>query len=460
RDETRIQDARSRATDEGNRRDNVILNLCPKRPSHPLPLRLPRQENEHHPQHQTTPRKHLRTQIPTPQSRHQRARNRRSRQHAHAHSRKHHADARPLLPRIGRQRRQRGGEERLDAAQCDAAQRSPDVETHPRGGGGDAQRRPAVRQHCGGTGGGDEHCQFSDAVCEAVEDEAAEDADAVCDYEEVEGGVVGGALDVAGVGCEEEEDDGSGTLVAGLGRDEGFFRKPTYQGCPHGIERILQLPERRPLRQAPRLARRHPRPQTRQGGKQRSGLDEPERPHRPAEPGTRQHLPNDNGKHHAARSAPAGRDPDGEGAPLGKVRRDEGDRGTEEAPVAQADADPLREQELPVPRAGRGRQGARDDEDGAGCRDGAEVARVREAAGEGAYEEEEEDLDGADPGYVRGAAVEGLDIVALEGAKGVDHAPDIVLFLVIRLRKVSVSRIIPCIHHGEKGAKDCSRWER
>ncbi len=55
----------------------------------------------------------------------------------------------------------------------------------------------------------------------------------------------------------------------------------------------------------------------------------------------------------------------------------------------------------------------------------AEVARVGEAAGEGADEEEEEDLEGADPGDVRGRAVQRGGVVGLEEAEGVDHAPGV-----------------------------------
>lgn len=48
---------------------------------------------------------------------------------------------------------------------------------------------------------------------------------------------------------------------------------------------------------------------------------------------------------------------------------------------------------------------------------------VREAAGEGANKEEEEDFDRADPGDVGGGSAEGADVVGLVNAEGVYHAP-------------------------------------
>lgn len=53
----------------------------------------------------------------------------------------------------------------------------------------------------------------------------------------------------------------------------------------------------------------------------------------------------------------------------------------------------------------------------------AEVAGVGEAAGKGADEEEEEDLDGADPGDVGGGAAECGGVVGLEESERIDDAP-------------------------------------
>jgi hypothetical protein len=128
--------------------------------------------------------------------------------------------------------------------------------------------------------------------------------------------------------------------------------------------------------------------------------NKPNSPHGPPEPDLRQQLAHHTWEHQAARGGAAGGAADGEGAAPSEVCREDGDGGAEQAAVAEAHADALREEEMPVARAqGRGKD-ADDLEDGAGNEQGAEVARVGEAAGEGADEEEEEDLDGADPGYV------------------------------------------------------------
>lgn len=69
---------------------------------------------------------------------------------------------------------------------------------------------------------------------------------------------------------------------------------------------------------------------------------------------------------------------------------------------------------MPVRGAEGGREDAEELEYGAEEEDGAEVACVCEAACKGADEEEEEDLDGADPGDCRGWEVECGGVVGLE----------------------------------------------
>jgi hypothetical protein len=83
----------------------------------------------------------------------------------------------------------------------------------------------------------------------------------------------------------------------------------------------------------------------------------------------------------------------------------------------------MREQDLPILcRDGR-HHCAKDNEEAACDGDMAKVSGVGEAAGEGADEEEEEDVEGADPGNVGFGAVEGGDIIALEQTEGGDQAP-------------------------------------
>jgi hypothetical protein len=83
----------------------------------------------------------------------------------------------------------------------------------------------------------------------------------------------------------------------------------------------------------------------------------------------------------------------------------------------------LREEDLEIGFGERGHEEAEDTEKGADHEDGAEETSVAETPGEGADEEEAEDLDGADPGDVRGGSVEFLDVVGLEDAEGVYETP-------------------------------------
>lgn len=82
----------------------------------------------------------------------------------------------------------------------------------------------------------------------------------------------------------------------------------------------------------------------------------------------------------------------------------------------------------------------------------AEVACVGEAATEGADEEEEEDLEGADPGYVRRRAAEKSGVVGLKDAEGVDDAPAICVSLA---GCTQLMMDLPGIHNDQMGAEDC-----
>jgi hypothetical protein len=80
---------------------------------------------------------------------------------------------------------------------------------------------------------------------------------------------------------------------------------------------------------------------------------------------------------------------------------------------------------VPVLCGRRGGEGGADLEGCAEDVDGPEVAGVGEPAGERADEEDEEELDRADPGDVGGWTVQGGGVVRLEDAEGVDHAPGV-----------------------------------
>lgn len=137
----------------------------------------------------------------------------------------------------------------------------------------------------------------------------------------------------------------------------------------------------------------------------------------------RNQLPRHTRKDQPPRRRPARRNTDSQRPSLVKIRAQHRHRRTKQQSIANAHADPLRQEHLPVGLAdGRG-EDAQDLEDGPRQEDGAEVARVRQPAGDGADEEEQEDLHGADPGDGGGRGGEGGDVVGLEDAEGVDEAP-------------------------------------
>ena len=83
----------------------------------------------------------------------------------------------------------------------------------------------------------------------------------------------------------------------------------------------------------------------------------------------------------------------------------------------------MRKEELPVLSAEARCEDAEEEEDAAQEEREAEESVIRCAAREGADEEEQEDLRGADPGYRGGRVVERADVVGLEDAEGVYIAP-------------------------------------
>ena len=201
----------------------------------------------------------------------------------------------------------------------------------------------------------------------------------------------------------------------------------THAKTPHHIKQILQLLQRRPLHHRPAPSRLHPRLDEKQTSHQTRGNNKPHRPHRPRKPDLGQQLPHHGRENQAPRTRPARRDPDRQAPLLAEVGRQDAHARAKQAPVAQAHAHALREEELPVRTVGEG--GGEDAEDLQGSAQDEnvpEVARVGETAGEGADEEDEEDLHRADPGDVGGGAggqgrVGG--VVGLEDAVAVDEAP-------------------------------------
>jgi hypothetical protein len=98
----------------------------------------------------------------------------------------YHAHADAALAQVSIQAGQGSWKETLDATRGDAVEARPGVESR---GGGDGH--PAEDEEGGGDGGGDVGVDGAGAVGDVVGGEAADDADAVDDEEEVEGVCVG-----------------------------------------------------------------------------------------------------------------------------------------------------------------------------------------------------------------------------------------------------------------------------
>lgn len=204
----------------------------------------------------------------------------------------------------------------------------------------------------------------------------------------------------------------------------GTGKGATYEECPRRIKDILQFLERPPFNQRPSPSRLNPRLRQKVRHQHPTQHNKRHGANRPREANPRQKLPRHGRKNQPPGDTPTRRDTKHQRALLLKVCRYDGQHGAEDAAVAEPHAQALREKEVPVLGAeGRG-EGARDEEDGAREEDGAEVARVGEAAGEGADEEEEECAERAEPGNVAWGAVEEVHVVGLECAKRVYEAPE------------------------------------
>jgi hypothetical protein len=197
----------------------------------------------------------------------------------------------------------------------------------------------------------------------------------------------------------------------------------TYEKGTCGVKGVLQLPEGGQVDEGAGCSGLDPWFGEDVGDDHADKLYQPDDPDGPGEPNVGQKLPHNRRKHQPARDTPARGNPHGNAPPPGKVGRQHSQRRAKQAPAAQAHAQPLGEEELPVLRGPGHGEDAADEQGGAEGEDGAEEAGVDEAAGEGADEEEEEDAGGAEPGYGGGGEGEGCGVVGLEGAEGVDPAP-------------------------------------
>lgn len=141
----------------------------------------------------------------------------------------------------------------------------------------------------------------------------------------------------------------------------------------------------------------------------------------PCEADLRQQLVEDDGVDDAAEGGAGGRDADGHADARAEVRAQNGDGGDEQRARADADAERLREEDLPVRRAQGEHHLPEHEHEGAEQQELAEVARVVDGACQRADFEEEEGLNAADPGDAGGGGGGeecGL-VVGLVGAKSI-----------------------------------------
>ena len=177
------------------------------------------------------------------------------------------------------------------------------------------------------------------------------------------------------------------------------------------------------LNERPRLPRRQARLHQRHGDRRDAKHKEPQSAHRPRKPNFRQQRLDHRRKDHPPSRIASSSDRKGQCAVLSKVRGDTSQSGGEEEPIANASADALRQEQVPIPRRERSHEDAYELQHGTRDEHSAKVARVGGAAGDGSDGEQEEDLDGADPGDGGRRLVQGVDVVGLEYSEGVDVAP-------------------------------------
>ncbi|KAL8713808.1 MAG: hypothetical protein Q9225_006705, partial [Loekoesia sp. 1 TL-2023] len=123
--------------------------------------------------------------------------------------------------------------------------------------------------------------------------------------------------------------------------------------------------------------------------------------------------------------APGDRYTHHKGAFGGEVGGDDGHAGDEQASNSQADADALSKYDLVVIFPQACHQHPKDHHEGAGSDQGAKIASVKDWAGQDTDEEEEETLDGANPGD-GGVGLVGKKsggVVFLVYTEGIDDAP-------------------------------------
>lgn len=206
-----------------------------------------------------------------------------------------------------------------------------------------------------------------------------------------------------------------------LGVEEGHVEphKPAKEACD--LEAVGGDFEGLEIEQGAGLGREDAHAHYRARDDHRGEDDEAQHARRPREANLRQQLVEDDGVDDAAEGAAGGRDADGHADARAEVRAQDGDGGDEQRARADADAERLREKDLPVRRAQGEHHLPEDEHEGAEQQELAEVARVVDGACQRADFEEEEGLDAADPGDAggRGGGEKCGFVVCLVGAKSI-----------------------------------------
>lgn len=146
------------------------------------------------------------------------------------------------------------------------------------------------------------------------------------------------------------------------------------------LQRIRRDAERLQIQQTPTLGRQHADPHARTRHDHGGQDDEAEHARRPCEADFRQQIMKDNRIDHASKTAPGSRDADRHTDPGAKVRAQDRHAGHEQCTGADADAECLREQDLPVRCAQREHHLAEDEHEAAEEQEFAEVASVIDGA--------------------------------------------------------------------------------
>lgn len=251
--------------------------------------------------------------------------------------------ARPDLAPVRAEQDEDGGRQRHKGAAEEAVQDTKHNKAAEVLDGDEAQD-----EHAGQQGTGDDGIKAADAVGQHVGEDAAEGAGGVHDGQHVEGQVLAGDAAVEGVQLDVEEG-----RVQAHEDDHGA-------GNEEHVGRLLEGGQVEHL--APRW-RQHAHAHTQVRDEQRGEGDEADDAGGPGEADGADQAVQHDGVDDAADAAAGGGDAGGGGQACGEVGAEDGNAGNEEAAGADADAEGLGQEDLPVLSAETEHHLAEDDEE-------------------------------------------------------------------------------------------------